>query len=68
MRERAAQPFAIHLLDRLMPLDDLSVIDVAAGTGGLAVVAAMDGARVMATVVSPAMNSCGAERLHPFTG
>lgn len=40
MRERTTQPFAVQLLDRLMPLADRSLIDIAAGTGGPAVVAA----------------------------
>lgn len=68
MGERTTQPFAIQLLDRLMPLDDLAVIDVAAGTGGLAVAAAERGALVTATDISPDMVARSAKRLQPFEG
>jgi ubiquinone/menaquinone biosynthesis C-methylase UbiE len=66
MGERATQPFAIQLLDRLMPLDGLAMIDVAAGTGGLAVAAAERGVRVTATDISPDMVERSAERLRLF--
>ncbi len=68
MGERTTQPFAVQLLDRLMPLDNLSVIDVAAGTGGLAVAAADRGARVTATDINSDMVVRSAERLQPFKG
>jgi SAM-dependent methyltransferase len=66
MGERTTQPFAVQLLDRLMPLADRSLIDVAAGTGGLAVVAAERGAHVLATDIAPAMVERAAERLRSF--
>ncbi len=66
MGERTTQPFALQILDGLSAVDGLSMIDVAAGTGGLAVVAAERGARVLATDVSPAMVERTSERLRPF--
>ncbi|WP_127754285.1 class I SAM-dependent methyltransferase [Devosia sp. 1566] len=66
MGERATQPFAIQLLDQLMPLDGLAVIDVASGTGGLAVAAAERDAWVTATDISPDMVARSAERLRSF--
>lgn len=49
-----------------MPLEGLSIIDVAAGTGGLAVAAAERGAHVLAADISPAMIERTQERLRPF--
>jgi ubiquinone/menaquinone biosynthesis C-methylase UbiE len=66
MGERATQPFAIQLLDDLMPLDGMAMIDVAAGTGGLAVAAAERGAEVTATDISTDMVARSAERLRSF--
>jgi SAM-dependent methyltransferase len=66
MGERTTQPFAVHLLDRLCPLDGFAVLDVAAGTGGLAVAAANRGARITATDVSTDMVARCAERLRGF--
>lgn len=67
MGERTTQPFAIQVLDRLMPLKGSLVIDVAAGTGGLAVAAAERGANVLATDINPAMIERTRQRLQPFT-
>lgn len=66
MGERTTQPFAIQLLDDMMPLNDLNIIDVAAGTGGLAVAAAERGARITATDISPDMVTRSVERLRSF--
>lgn len=66
MGERATQPFALHILERLAPIDGLSLIDIAAGTGGLAVMAAERGAHVLATDANAAMVDRAAERLRPF--
>jgi ubiquinone/menaquinone biosynthesis C-methylase UbiE len=63
MGERTSQPFAIHILDALEPISNLDLIDVAAGTGGLALVASERGARVLATDLSPAMIDRTRERL-----
>lgn len=67
MGERATQPFALNILDQLAPIESLSLIDVAAGTGGLAAVAAERGAAVLATDISPAMVDRAGERLRPFS-
>jgi SAM-dependent methyltransferase len=67
MGERATQPFALDVLDLLGPIEGLSLIDAAAGTGGLAVVAAERGAEVLATDISPAMIDRVRERLRPFS-
>ena len=66
MGERTTQPFALQVLDRLMPLEGLSIIDIAAGTGGLAVAAAERGAQVMAADINPAMIERTRERLQRF--
>jgi len=42
------------------------IIDVAAGTGALALVAAKRGAHVLATDIAPNMVARAAERLAPF--
>ena len=65
MGERTTQPFAIHILDALQPILNLDLIDIAAGTGGLALVAAERGARVLATDVSSPMIDRIRERLGP---
>ncbi|MGO4116778.1 class I SAM-dependent methyltransferase [Rhizobium ruizarguesonis] len=66
MGERTTQPFALQLLDELEPLADLSVIDVGAGTGGLAEVASERGASVLAVDLAPAMIERTEERLQKF--
>jgi ubiquinone/menaquinone biosynthesis C-methylase UbiE len=63
MGERTTQPFAMHILDVLQPISNLDLIDIAAGTGGLALVATERGARVLATDVSSAMIERTRERL-----
>ncbi|MBP0615769.1 class I SAM-dependent methyltransferase [Jiella mangrovi] len=63
MGEPLTQAFATLLLDRLMPLADRSLIDIAAGTGGLALAAIERGARVLATDINPAMVGRASERL-----
>lgn len=68
MGERTTQPFALRVLDELGAIANRSVIDIAAGTGGLAVAAAERGAFVTATDVSAAMVKRAAERLLPFQG
>lgn len=65
MGERTSQPFAIQLLDRLMPLKGSFMIDVAAGAGGLAVAAASRGANVLATDINRAMVERTRQRLQP---
>ncbi|MDW5266254.1 MAG: methyltransferase domain-containing protein [Edaphobacter sp.] len=68
MGERTTQPFALHVLDMLGPIKGSFVIAVAAGTGGLAVVAATDrDAQVLATDLNPAMIERTQERLRPFS-
>ncbi|MGO7815432.1 class I SAM-dependent methyltransferase, partial [Rhizobium ruizarguesonis] len=66
MGERTTQPFAFQLLDELEPLADLSVIDVCAGTGGLAEVASERGSSVLAVDLAPAMIERTEERLQKF--
>ncbi|MGO7042266.1 class I SAM-dependent methyltransferase [Rhizobium acaciae] len=66
MGERTTQPFALQLLDQLEPLANLSVVDVAAGTGGLAVAASERGASVLAVDFAPAMVERAEERLQQF--
>lgn len=66
MGERTTQPFALQVLDRLMPLEGLSIIDIAAGTGGLAVAAAERGAKVLAVDINAAMIERTQQRLQPF--
>lgn len=61
--ERTTQPFALRLLEGLAPIDGKTLIDIAAGTGGLAVTAAERGARVLATDVNPAMIERTRDRL-----
>lgn len=68
MGERTTQPFALQVLDGLGPIAGRSVIDIAAGTGGLAVAAAERGAVVTATDIHPAMVQRAAERLRSFPG
>ena len=63
MGERTTQPFALQVLDELGPLAGRSIIDVAAGTGGLAVVASERGASVLAIDLMPAMVERTGERL-----
>lgn len=65
--ERATQPFALRLLEGLTPIEGKALIDIAAGTGGLAVAAAERGAHVLATDVNPAMIERTRERLRPFS-
>jgi len=66
MGERTTQPFAVQVLDGLGSISGMSIIDVAAGTGGLALVAAKRGAHVVATDLNPAMVDRAKERLRPF--
>jgi ubiquinone/menaquinone biosynthesis C-methylase UbiE len=66
MGERTTQPFALQILQALAPIKDQSLIDVAAGTGGLAVAAAEFGARVLATDMNAAMVERTKARLSPF--
>lgn len=66
MGERTTQPFAVQILDSLGPIDGATVIDIAAGSGGLAVAAAERGAYVTATDINPAMVARAEERLRPF--
>ncbi|GGJ92154.1 class I SAM-dependent methyltransferase [Pseudomonas matsuisoli] len=66
MGERTTQPFALQLLDRLMPLDECTLIDIAAGTGGLARAAAERGAIVLAADINPAMVARATDRLREF--
>ena len=66
MGERTTQPFALQVLDELDPLAGRSIIDVAAGTGGLAVVASERGASVLAIDLMPAMVERTGERLKAF--
>lgn len=67
MGERTTQPFSLRLLDRLEPIEGVRLIDIAAGTGGLALTAAERGAHVLATDINPAMIERTAERLRPFS-
>jgi ubiquinone/menaquinone biosynthesis C-methylase UbiE len=66
MGERTTQPYALQLLDKFATVDGLSLLDVAAGTGGMAVAAAERGARAVAIDLNPAMISRTRERLAPF--
>jgi ubiquinone/menaquinone biosynthesis C-methylase UbiE len=66
MGERTTQPFALQVLDRLGSINGLSIIDIAAGTGGMALAAAERGANVTATDLSPAMVERSKERLRAF--
>lgn len=66
--ERLTQPINLQILDRIGPLSSKRLIDVAAGTGGIAYAAAERGACVLATDFSPAMVARTAERLAAFEG
>jgi len=66
MGERTTQPFAVQVLEGLGSINGMSLIDVAAGTGGLALVAAKRGAHVVATDLNAAMVDRTKERLRPF--
>lgn len=64
--ERATQPFATTALNGFMPIDGLSLLDVGAGTGGLAVAAASRGAHVTAIDINTTMILRCQERLKSF--
>ena len=64
--ERLTQPMGLKVLALLGSLPDKRLLDVAAGTGGLALVAAERGAHVLATDFNLAMVARAAERLAPF--
>lgn len=66
--ERLTHPINLRVLDRIGPLFGKRLIDVAAGTGGLALAAAERGAHVLATDFNPAMVARAAERLASFEG
>lgn len=71
--ERFAEPFTIQFSRAALVLaggfeDGARVLDVAAGTGALALSAAEAGARVLATDFSPGMVARLQERLRPFPG
>lgn len=66
--EPATRPFAVQVLARTEVEPGERILDVATGTGVLAVAAAERGARVLATDIAPAMVARTAERLHPFDG
>lgn len=70
--ERVGEPMSRPFADRALDLTGLApgerILDVATGTGALAVAAAERGARVLATDIAPAMVARAAERLHPFDG
>lgn len=66
--ERLTQPINLRVLDRIGPLFGKRLIDVAAGSGGLALAAAERGASVLATDVSPVMVARSAKRLASFEG
>jgi SAM-dependent methyltransferase len=69
--EAAAEPLTRQCLPTAFAMigdlsDDLKVLDVAAGPGGLSLAAAEAGAHVLATDMSPAMVARLAERLQPY--
>ena len=68
--ERLAEPLTGQFCQRAAMLSGVSsgdrVIDVATGTGALALSVAAEGARVLATDIAPAMAARTAERLRPF--
>lgn len=66
--ESLTQPFVARMIERANVRHDEYIIDVACGTGGLAVLAATAGARVVATDISPAMVARTGERLRPLCG
>lgn len=66
MGERTTQPFALRLLDHLCPVEGHSIVDVGAGTGGLALATAQQGASVLATDINPLMVQRATDRLKPF--
>ncbi len=70
--ERLSEPLTSVVARQALQLVEISpgeqVIDVAAGTGALAVAVAEQGARVLATDVAPPMVVRAAERLRPFPG
>lgn len=59
-------PVGLFALELCRVSSDSQVIDVAAGTGALALEAARRGARVLATDISPEMVRRASERLEPF--
>ncbi|MBZ5762323.1 class I SAM-dependent methyltransferase [Rhizobium sp. VS19-DR104.2] len=67
LEESTTQPFGLQMLEKLPPIHGRSLIDIAAGTGGMAVVAAERGAQVLATDMDPAMVRRTGERLRPFS-
>jgi ubiquinone/menaquinone biosynthesis C-methylase UbiE len=68
--ERLAEPLTGQFCERATMLSGVRggdrVIDVATGTGALALSVAAEGARVLATDIAPAMVARTAERLRPF--
>lgn len=71
--ERWAEPLTSHFARAALSLaggiaPGERVLDVAAGTGALALAAAQAGARVLATDFSPGMVARLRDRLRPFTG
>ncbi|MGF6811605.1 ubiquinone/menaquinone biosynthesis C-methylase UbiE [Paraburkholderia sp. Clong3] len=68
--ERFAEPLTSRFCERAAVLSGVGsneqVIDVATGTGALALIIAAMGARVLATDIAPAMVARTSERLRPF--
>lgn len=64
--ERLTQAINLRVLNKIGPVLGKRMIDVAAGTGGMALAAAERGARVLATDFNLAMVARAAERLASF--